>query len=185
MIYAPPGPRPERCAPIADAVLPLPPAVTSQVLHAEARWSRSVPKPGPRPGGDGSASPPKQCHQCGNPSRGLPRFESPAEPDGCPPVPGHLRRPAPAETGTGSSCTKVRGADLCICTQTGSGVDRAPAEAGAFAASVPLDGRTPECGPSHAALPPTSVRQPAIRPRPVRLVPDADRLQGVAPPTSP
>jgi hypothetical protein len=107
-------------------VHPLPPAVTSQACRAGARWGpaprgdpcthhqstpryragavhpRTVPKPGSGPGGDGSASPPKQCRQCDNPSRGLPRSESPAEPDGCPPVPGHLRRPAPAETGTGS-----------------------------------------------------------------------------------
>jgi hypothetical protein len=184
MLDAPPGPRPEPCAPIADAVHPLPPAVTSQALRAEARWARTAPKHGSSPGGNGSASPPKQCRQCGEPLRGLPRSESPAEPNGCPLEPGHLRRPSPAETSSGGLLTEVRRGRSGSKTWTGSGVDRAPAEACAFAASVPLDGRTPECAPSRAALPPTSVLT-TIRPGPGRCGSDADRLQGVAPPTSP
>jgi len=38
---------------------------------------------------------------------------------------------------------------------------------------------------SHSTLPPTLCARPLTRPKPARFLPSADRLQGVAPPTSP
>jgi hypothetical protein len=206
MINAPPGPRPERCAPIADAfnrsrlLLParrrvprhagVPPRGAFPARHQSTperrpgRAPRTPHKPGSGPGGDGSASPPKLCRQCGDPSRGLPRFESPAEPDGCPPVPGHLRRPAPAETGAG--VLLHRGARGPIRVVDPDRSRRGPSACRSWrirCIGASRRAHTEVC--SVACGPAANVCLESYRPRPVRLGVDADRLQGVAPPTSP
>lgn len=78
----------------------------------------------------------------------------------------------------------------CAPERTGSGLDRASGSGcpgrrlhriGAF-----RPGRTPRgVSLSHSALPSTFRSRPQTRPKPAWFLPDADRLQGVSPPTSP
>jgi len=115
MIDAPPGPRPERQAPIADAVHPLPPAVASQALHAETRWvlNRAEAWPGSWRGWvrvtAGAVPPVRQPVTRSPPLRVTGRAGR---------LPARTRSPAPSRARRsehrGPACTEVRVGPICV-----------------------------------------------------------------------